>query len=159
MHSTQWFTPTYCSSSEDTALFSSSIPANTTCILEMNKRDQRFLGDIYYHDTRQTPIIRTQILLNLEYNGQINREERGRGPGTPWKSNVAMGFLTNSDTDTPREAIGPVGSNCFSREVCTALCEIPWWLKKTLWGPPERISWMRAWIHAIQEIWSIFKLF
>ena len=41
------------------------------------------------------------------------------GPGpTPGNTQVAIGFLRNSSTDIPREAIGPL------REVCTALCEI-----------------------------------
>ena len=40
------------------------------------------------------------------------------------KSEVVIGFLGNSGLDTPREAIGPIGSNCFSREVQTALYEI-----------------------------------
>ena len=37
------------------------------------------------------------------------------------KSQVAIGFLRHSGTNYPREAIGPLGSNCFSREVHTAL--------------------------------------
>ena len=36
----------------------------------------------------------------------------------PGKSQVAIGFLRISVSD-------PLGSNCFSREVRTALCEIP----------------------------------
>ena len=45
-----------------------------------------------------------------------------RGPdSTPGKSQVVVGFLRNTDTNPHREAIG---SNCFSREVRMALCEI-----------------------------------
>ena len=49
--------------------------------------------------------------------------ERGTlGPyPSPGQSQVAIGFLIHSDMDTPREAIGPFGSKCFSREVSTAL--------------------------------------
>ena len=43
----------------------------------------------------------------------------GKGSGPPGKSQVAIGFLS---TDGPlREAIGPLESNCFSKEVRTAL--------------------------------------
>ena len=35
------------------------------------------------------------------------------GPYTP----LEIGFLRNTGTKPPREAIGPNGSNCFSREV------------------------------------------
>ena len=38
------------------------------------------------------------------------------------KSQVAIGFPRQSGTDPPREAIGPKGSNCFSRGVSAALC-------------------------------------
>ena len=34
---------------------------------------------------------------------------RGSGPPLPGKSQVAMGFLRNSVTDHPQEAIGPKG--------------------------------------------------
>ena len=34
------------------------------------------------------------------------------GPDPPGKSQVAKGFLRNSTTDTPQEAIGPHGKNC-----------------------------------------------
>ena len=41
------------------------------------------------------------------------RGSRGRGgtggPNPPVKSQVAIGFLRNSGTDPPREAIGPLG--------------------------------------------------
>ena len=53
--------------------------------------------------------------------------EWGQGvqtPPPPGKLQVAIGFLRNYCMDHPREAIGPRGSNCFSREVHTALCEI-----------------------------------
>ena len=44
-----------------------------------------------------------------------------RGP--PEKSQVAIGLFRNSCTDHPRQAIGPLGSSCFSRDVRTALCK------------------------------------
>ena len=51
--------------------------------------------------------------------------EGGQGVWTPpGKSQVAIGFLGTTGTDSPQEAIGPHGSNCFSKEVRTALCEI-----------------------------------
>ena len=39
------------------------------------------------------------------------------------KSQKAIGFLRNSGTDPLEKQLGP-GSNCFSTEVSTALCEI-----------------------------------
>ena len=45
-------------------------------------------------------------------------------PLSPGKSQVAICFLRNSGTDPPWEAIGPLGSNCSSREVRTTLCEL-----------------------------------
>ena len=60
--------------------------------------------------------------------------DRGSGPSPPpphthtplGKSQVIIGFLRNTGTDPieNREAIGPHGSNCFSMEVHTAVCEI-----------------------------------
>ena len=66
------------------------------------------------------------------------RGSRGRGQwigfAAPGKSQEAIGFLGNTSTDPspappplpppPREAIGPLGSNCFSREVHTVLYDI-----------------------------------
>ena len=52
----------------------------------------------------------------------------GSGPPPPppfVKSQVAVGFLRNKGTDHPQEAIGPLGSNCFLKEVRTILYEIP----------------------------------
>ena len=40
------------------------------------------------------------------------------------KSQMAIGFLKNSGMDPPQEAVGPLGSNCFLREVRMALYEI-----------------------------------
>ena len=94
----------------------------------------------------------------------------------PGKSHVTIGFLINSGTDTHRKAIRPLGSNCFSGEVHTALCEIHSWQKKTLSGPPPppphthththshvRRFWIRACIHVcipygktISNIWHIW---
>ena len=48
----------------------------------------------------------------------------GQGCGHPWKipsGNTCL--LINSGTDPPGEAIGPLRSNGFLREVRTALCE------------------------------------
>ena len=40
------------------------------------------------------------------------------GPDPPLKkTQVAMVFLRNSGMDTYQEAIGPIRSNCFSKEV------------------------------------------
>ena len=67
----------------------------------------------------------------------------GQGVQTPL---VAIGFLKKywywlSPPPPPPplptwEAIGPKESNCFSREVRAALCEIGWWLKKWCQQPP-----------------------
>ena len=49
-------------------------------------------------------------------------EGLGVGQGvrsSPGKSGVAIDFLRNTDTDAPREAIRPLGSNGLSREVRT----------------------------------------
>ena len=43
---------------------------------------------------------------------------------TPGKSQMFIGFLRNTGTDPPRQAIGHQGSNCFSREDRKTLCEI-----------------------------------
>ena len=48
----------------------------------------------------------------------------GSGPPTPGKSQVAICFLRHTGTDSPRDAIRPLESNHFSREVRTAVCEI-----------------------------------
>ena len=61
------------------------------------------------------------------------------------KSHVAIDFLKNSGTDPLWEAIGPLWSNCFSRKVRTALCEIRCWQKKTLSEPPGELFWISAW--------------
>ena len=42
----------------------------------------------------------------------------GGGPGPPFKvTNGLYRFHINTGTDPPREAIGPLGSNGFSREI------------------------------------------
>ena len=56
-----------------------------------------------------------------EVSDQTMRRSRGEPP--PGKSQVATGFR-NSGMEPPREAIEPLGSNCFSKIVCTPLCEI-----------------------------------
>ena len=60
---------------------------------------------------------------------------RGSGP-SPGKSQVAIGFLRNSGTDPQKETIGPLGFNCFSKEVRTALCEKCIFLTKENKTPP-----------------------
>ena len=88
--------------------------------------------------------------------GGSRADRGGRGgardpdpPPPPWKSQVALGFLRNSGTDRPREAIRPLGSNCILREVPAALCEILWWLIKTLPGPS--ITKLSGSTHAIKS--------
>ena len=79
----------------------------------------------------------------------LPRVDAERGSLTPpplGKLQVVIGFLRNTGTDPHREAIVPLGSNCFSREVRTALCKIHWWLKqnkrKTLsWPQPHASPW------------------
>ena len=75
----------------------------------------------------------TVNILFFGYNSRRTRVDIGGSRGwcvcggggwsrpTPGKSQVAIRFLKNSATDPPQEAIGPIGANCFSREV---LCEI-----------------------------------
>ena len=51
--------------------------------------------------------------------------QMGRHGSSPIaKSEVAKGFLTNTNTDPTRKAIGPLWSNCFPWEVHTDLCEM-----------------------------------
>ena len=58
-------------------------------------------------------------------------------PSTHGKSQVAIGFLRNSGTNPHREPMGPLGSNCFSREVRTVLCNTLMTQTKTLSEPPH----------------------
>ena len=65
-----------------------------------------------------------------------------------------------SGTDHHREEIGPLGSNCFSREVCTS--KILWWLKTKIKfaKSPWRIFCIRPWSvykHVKFVILSIFQ--
>ena len=64
---------------------------------------------------------RTMIqLLTLDRWGQ-------RVQTQPWKITSGYRFPKNSGMDPPQEAFGPNSpkrSNCFSKEVRTALCEI-----------------------------------
>ena len=39
-----------------------------------------------------------------------------RVPVTPWKISMAISFLRNSDNDVLKEAMWPIGCNCFSKE-------------------------------------------
>ena len=57
----------------------------------------------------------TKFILLLNCCLQVKTMHGSRGGG---------GGQGVPGTDPPREAIGPKGSNCFSREVRTALCEI-----------------------------------
>ena len=70
---------------------------------------------ITVHDELNVP-----TLIVKRAHERINRG-RGQGSEPHWKTHMAIGFLRNSGTDTPNEAIG---SNCFLREVCIALCQI-----------------------------------
>ena len=54
----------------------------------------------------------------------INSEGDRGSELPPLKITSAYRFLTNIGTDPPREAFGPVGSDCFSRKVRMALCKI-----------------------------------
>ena len=57
------------------------------------------------------------------------------------KSQGTKCFLRNTGKGSPREAIGPVWSNCFSREVYLTLCNsVFWWHKKYVVGTPDGIS-------------------
>ena len=48
--------------------------------------------------------------ITIDHRIMIQRDAEGRGvPGPPWKSH-AVGFVRNTGTDLPREAIGPDGS-------------------------------------------------
>ena len=62
--------------------------------------------------------------LLLAFDMRIQREWGASGPDAPGKSQVAICCFRNTGTDPPREIIGPLGSNCFSREARTVLCEI-----------------------------------
>ena len=51
---------------------------------------------------------------------QHERVQRGAGgPDLPRKSQVGICFLKQYWYGPPRETIGPLGPNCFSKEVCT----------------------------------------
>ena len=60
-------------------------------------------------------------LLNLLFHGQIQRGWAGdTDPSLPRKSQVAIGFIRNNSSDPSRSN----WTNCFSREIRMALCEI-----------------------------------
>ena len=65
--------------------------------------------------------IKLLVLLLSKYDMDRSRGGGVQGSG---KSQVAIGFHGKSGTNPPREAILPFRSNCFSRELCTALSEI-----------------------------------
>ena len=64
------------------------------------------------------------LLCKYKEHASIQKGEGYNGSRHPGKSQVAIGFLRNTGTDPHQEAIGHFRSNFFSREVCTALCEI-----------------------------------
>ena len=53
-------------------------------------------------------------------DGRIQREVHWVRTHPPGQSQVAIGFLIHSDMDTLETQLDP-GSNCFSREVSTAI--------------------------------------
>ena len=55
-------------------------------------------------------------------HGRIQRGDCGSEP-PPSCPQVEI-IILNTDSGPTREAVGPLGSNCFSKEVCTVLCEI-----------------------------------
>ena len=55
----------------------------------------------------------------IDYRPCADSEKR-QGVRTHFHWKITSGY----STDQPRDAIGPIGSNCFSREIRTALCEI-----------------------------------
>ena len=63
---------------------------------------------------------------------------RGSGPHPHWKITNSHKFpkIRVHCTDPLQEVITPLGSNCFSKVVGTALCEIRWRLNNTLSIPP-----------------------
>ena len=66
-------------------------------------------------------------MLSLASNHRQIQKGVGAGglpPPTPGKSQVAIGSLRNTGTYFPQELIGPIRSNCLSKEARTVLCEI-----------------------------------
>ena len=74
-------------------------------------------------------IIKT-LVFQLQCNNYMGlpwADPEGRTVGSkPRMENhkLLLCFFINNGTNTLQEAIGPTRSNCFSREVRTALCEI-----------------------------------
>ena len=87
------------------------------------------------------PDLCTLTFFPYSLHARIQRaDRRSAPPPTPGKSQVDVCFLINTGSDRPREAIGPKGFNCFSREVCTVL------MIKTLNRAlplPEGMFWIR----------------
>ena len=54
--------------------------------------------------------------------GRCRGGEGGLETPLPLENHVAIGFLKNTGTDPPQEAIGPLRSNCIMREGSMALC-------------------------------------
>ena len=61
---------------------------------------------------------------NLCSVSMVDPKEGSRWSDTPGKSQVAIGMLRNTGTYHLKKQLDPRGSNCFLREVRTALCEI-----------------------------------
>ena len=113
-----------------------------------DENEYRLIRDLFInYDKRVRPSIHHSQPANITYGVALAQiidvviahwqlytctdPEGGAGGQTfPGKSQVAKGFLRNSGTDQPREAVGPFGSNCLSREVRMVLCEMRWWIKK-----------------------------
>ena len=78
-------------------------------------------------------VISCRLFLDIQSNDQQTcGDSEGGGAGGP-KSETPLppleiksgyNLIRNTGTDPHREAIGPLGSNCFSRDVRTELCKI-----------------------------------
>ena len=81
---------------------------------------------------RKSVTVNSRLIL---FRGVCERGVRGSRPG---KSQVAIGFLRNTGTDPPHEAI------FFSREVCMALLT-----KKKRTPPPPPLTEFSGSVHVI----------
>ena len=59
------------------------------------------------------------MLIVIEF--MCRSRGKDRSPDPPENFQVAINFLSNTGADPTRKAIGPLRSDCFSREVRTAL--------------------------------------
>ena len=55
------------------------------------------------------------------FHVRIQNIPSGWGPDMLFLSPQSSTYFTEGRTDLPREAIGPVGSNCFSMGACTTV--------------------------------------